>query len=185
MNEILNLMRLDTSCTVHAKTWQISSFFIEKLINKAIEEEPSRVLIIDTKGNFAHKTELKSKCEVVSAIKLVYENKNFRDTDKPVYVDLSANKLTKSDLNIVLAKLSEYTGHLGKNKIFITSLDGWNSELIKLMNNMNITATIEINSAGIDPDESRYQNIIFDGFIYGQYKYNGLVKEFDLFDTKA
>ena len=52
------------------------------------------------------------------------------------------------------------------------------------MNNMALVTVAEITSDNLDNEESRYQNILFKGFIYGEYKNGGVTKNFDLFSTK-
>jgi hypothetical protein len=184
MDELLKIMRSDTSTVAHSKTWQISSLLLEKLIEKEIEANPDKVLIIDTKGHFRHKTKLVDKCQTMSVVEFMYATRNLREIEKPVFINLAENNLREKDINIVISKLSEYTGHLGKNKVFITALDKWEQPLIKLLNNINIVSVVEINNSTIDEAESRYQTIRFDGFIYGEYKHNSTTKQFDLFDAK-
>lgn len=184
MDELLKMMKPDTSTVAHSETWQISSLLLEALIEKEIEANPDKVLIIDTKGHFRHKTALVNKCQTMSVVEFMYDTRNLREIEKPVFINLSENNLNKKDINIVLSKLSEYTGHLGKNKVFITALDKWEQPLIKLLNNINIVSVVEINSNTIDEAESQYQIVRFDGVIYGEYKHNNTTKQFDLFDAR-
>lgn len=184
MDELLKMMKPDTSTVAHSETWQISSLLLEALIEKEIEANPDKVLIIDTKGHFRHKTELVNKCQTMSVVEFMYDTRNLREIEKPVFINLSENNLNEKDINIVLSKLSEYTGHLGKNKVFITALDKWEQPLVKLLNNINIVSVVEINSNTIDEAESQYQIIRFDGVIYGEYKHNNTTKQFDLFDAR-
>ena len=184
MDELLKMMKPDTSTVAHSETWQISSLLLETLIEKEIEANPDKVLIIDTKGHFRHKTELVNKCQTMSVVEFMYDTRNLREIEKPVFINLSENNLNEKDINIVLSKLSEYTGHLGKNKVFITALDSWKQPLVKLLNNINIVSVVEINSNTIDEAESQYQIIRFDGVIYGEYKHNNTTKQFDLFDAR-
>lgn len=184
MDELLKMMKPDTSTVAHSETWQISSLLLEALIEKEIEANPDKVLIIDTKGHFRHKTALVNKCQTMSVVEFMYDTRNLREIEKSVFINLSENNLNKKDINIVLSKLSEYTGHLGKNKVFITALDKWEQPLIKLLNNINIVSVVEINSNTIDEAESQYQIVRFDGVIYGEYKHNNTTKQFDLFDAR-
>lgn len=184
MDELLKIMKSDTSTVAHSKTWQISSLLLETLIEKEIEANPDKVLIIDNKGHFSHKTELVNKCQTMSVVEFMYDTRNLREIEKPVFINLAENNLSEKDINIVLSKLSEYTGHLGKNKVFITALDKWEQPLVKLLNNINIVSVVEINNSTIDAAESQYQIVKFDGIIYGEYRHNNTTKQFDLFGAK-
>ncbi len=184
MDELLKIMKPDTSTVAHSETWQISSLLLETLIEKEIGANPDKVLIIDTKGHFRHKTELVNKCQTMSVVEFMYDTRNLREIEKPVFINLAENNLSEKDINIVLSKLSEYTGHLGKNKVFITALDKWEQPLVKLLNNINIVSVVEINSSTIDAAESQYQTVKFDGIIYGEYRHNNTIKQFDLFGAK-